>query len=316
MAITGVKALLLDDTHPLLEADLAAAGLDLVRDFTTPLAEFPLDYFEAEVLVIRSRMPVDADFLQRFPKLRVIGRLGAGLENIDLEQAQLQGVTCLRVPEGNARAVAEHALGMLLSLLNHLPRVQREISQGQWLRAPNKGRELQSLKVGIIGYGVMGGEFARLLDAMGVQVLAHDKYKTDYAEGNVREVTLAQLQAEADVVSVHLPLTAETRYYADADFFQSFARAIHFVNTARGPITKTADLLDALTEGKVLSASLDVLEYEKASFTSLFEAELPAVLRALLEREDVLLSPHIAGWTKESFEKMGRGLAAKIIAAL
>jgi D-3-phosphoglycerate dehydrogenase / 2-oxoglutarate reductase len=316
MAFTGVKALLLDETHPFLEADLAAAGLDLVRDFSTPLAEFPSTHFQVEVLVIRSRMPVNADFLRRFPKLRVIGRLGAGLENIDLEQAQRQDITCLRVPEGNARAVAEHALGMLLSLLNHLPRVQREIATGQWLRAPNKGRELQSLKVGIIGYGVMGGEFARLLDAMGVQVLAYDKYKTGYADGSIQEVTLAQLQEEVDVVSLHLPLTEETRYFANAAFFSNFGRPVHFINTARGPITCTADLLQGLTDGTVLSASLDVLEYEKASFTSLFAAELPAVLRALLEREDVLLSPHIAGWTKESFEKMGRGLAAKIIAAL
>ncbi len=316
MAFTGVKALLLDETHPFLEADLAAAGLDLVRDFSTPLAEFPSTHFQVEVLVIRSRLPVNADFLKRFPKLRVIGRLGAGLENIDLEQAKRQGITCLRVPEGNARAVAEHALGMLLSLLNHLPRVQREIAGGQWLRASNKGRELQSLKVGIIGYGVMGGEFARLLDAMGVQVLAYDKYKTGYADGRIQEVTLAQLQEVVDVVSLHLPLTEETRYFADAAFFSNFGRPVHFINTARGPITCTADLLQGLTVGTVLSASLDVLEYEKASFTSLFEAELPAVIRALLEREDVLLSPHIAGWTKESFEKMGRGLAAKIIAAL
>ena len=316
MSVAGTKVLLLDYTHPFLEADLEAAGLVLIRDFERPLSEFPPSHFEAEVLVIRSRMPVNKEFLQRFPSLRVIGRLGAGLENIDLDQAASQNITCLRVPEGNARAVAEHALGMLLSLLNHLPRVNKEIAAGKWIREANKGRELQSLKVGIIGHGIMGGEFASLLSAMGVQVLAYDKYKSGFAQKGVREVDLATLQAEAEVVSLHLPLTEETRYYADAAFFQGFTHPIHFINTARGPITSTEALLDALQKGRVLSASLDVLEYEKSSFTSLFEAELPPVLKALLSMENVLLSPHIAGWTKESFEKMGRGLASKVIAAL
>lgn len=316
MSAAGTKALLLDYTHPFLEADLEAAGLVLTRDFERPLNEFPPSHFEAEVLIIRSRMPVNKDFLARFPSLRVIGRLGAGLENIDLVQAASQNITCLRVPEGNARAVAEHALGMLLSLLNHLPRVNREIAEGKWIREANKGRELQSLKVGIIGHGIMGGEFASLLNAMGVEVLAYDKYKKGFAQNGVREVDLATLQAEVDVVSLHLPLTEETRFYADANFFQSFARPIHFINTARGPITSTEALLEALQSGQVLSASLDVLEYEKTSFTSLFATELPPVLKTLLSMENVLLSPHIAGWTKESFEKMGRGLASKVVQAL
>ncbi|MGD2004238.1 MAG: NAD(P)-dependent oxidoreductase, partial [Flavobacteriales bacterium] len=238
---------------------------------------------------------------------------GAGLENIDLLEAEKRGISCQRVPEGNARAVAEHALGMLLSLLNHLPRVHREIKEGKWLREPNKGRELQSLTVGVIGYGVMGSEFAQLLGAMGVKVLAYDKYKSGYAPDGVEEVSLVELQRRADVVSLHLPLTDETRGLADAQFFNGFAKPIHFINTARGPILKTNDLLAAMDEGKVLSAGLDVLEYEKSSFTSLFEDELPRTLQRLLQRENVLLSPHIAGWTKESFEKMGRGLAAKVL---
>jgi D-3-phosphoglycerate dehydrogenase len=254
--------------------------------------------------------------LNAFPQLKVIGRLGAGLENIDVEEAARKQIVCLRVPEGNARAVAEHALGMLLSLLNHLPRVQREIKEGKWLRESNKGRELQALKVGVIGYGVMGSTFARLLDAMGVTVLAFDKYKTGYAEGGIKECTLHELYNESDVISLHLPLTAETRDYANAEFFASFDKPIHFLNTARGPILNTAALVAALDSGKVLSAGLDVLEYEKSSFTSLFEGPLPPALTALLERENVLLSPHIAGWTKESFEKMGAGLAQKVLAVL
>ncbi len=311
-----MKALLLDDTHPFLEQDLQAGGLTLVREYSAPLEELAAHHSDALVLIIRSRMRVDAHFLSQFPSLKVIGRLGAGLENIDLAEAENRGISCQRVPEGNARAVAEHALGMLLSLLNHLPRVHREIKEGKWLREPNKGRELQSLTVGVIGYGVMGSEFAQLLSAMGVKVLAYDKYKQGYAPEGIREVSLQELQAEADVVSLHLPLTNETRGLVDAQFFAGFKKPIHFINTARGPILKTDDLLAAMDKGKVLSAGLDVLEYEKSSFTSLFKDELPETLQKLLVRENVLLSPHIAGWTKESFEKMGRGLAAKVLGAL
>ena len=311
-----MKALLIDDTHPLLEEGLTAGGLELVRAFVEPLEELTERHSDAEVIIIRSRLKVTKDFLDAFPRLKVIGRLGAGLENIDVEEATRNEIVCLRVPEGNARAVAEHALGMLLSLLNHLPRVHREIKEGKWLRESNKGRELQALKVGVIGYGIMGGTFARLLDAMGVTVLAYDKYKTGYAEGGVQECSLQELYTEADVISLNLPLTAETRDYANADFFHAFKNPVHFINTARGPILNTVDLVAALDSGKVLSAGLDVLEYEKSSFTSLFEGPLPPALAALLERENVLLSPHVAGWTKESFEKMGSGLARKVLAVL
>lgn len=308
-----MKALLIDDTHPYLEEALERGGVELIRDFERPLDAFLPSYFTVDAIVIRSRMRIDAEFLALFPNLKVIGRLGAGLENIDTAEAQRLGIACERVPEGNARAVAEHALGMLLSLLNHLPRVHKEIGQGLWKREPNKGRELQALQVGIIGYGIMGSEFAGLLAALGVQVLAHDLYKTGFGSGSIHEVGLDELFERADVVSLHLPLTAETRGYANAEFFSSFHKPIHVLNTARGPILETRALVHALEQGKVLSAGLDVLEYEKSSFTSLFESDLPETLKALLQRDNVLLSPHIAGWTKESFEKMGRGLAEKIV---
>jgi D-3-phosphoglycerate dehydrogenase len=251
-----------------------------------------------------------------FPNLKAIGRLGAGLENIDVDYAESRGIACLRVPEGNAQAVAEHALGMLLSLLHHLPRVHREIKEGSWRREENKGLELRSRSVGIIGYGVMGSQFARLLAAMGATVLAYDKYKTDYADPGIMESTLEELQQRCDIISLHLPLTEETRYFADHAFFNAFQNHIYFINTARGPILQTDALVQAMKAGKVLGAGLDVLEYEKKSFTSLFEGEMPHSLHWLMNQENVLLSPHIAGWTKESFEKMGAGLAAKILAAL
>jgi D-3-phosphoglycerate dehydrogenase len=261
-------------------------------------------------------MKVDRDFMNQFPMLKVIGRLGAGLENIDVHEAEQRGITCLRVPEGNARALAEHALGMLLGLLNHLPRAHKQIQQGHWLRESNKGRELQSLVVGVIGYGVMGSEFAKLLAAMGVRVLAYDKYKSQYVHDGIEEVTLKTIQLQADVVSLHLPLNEETNGWVDENFFSKFSKPIHFINTARGPIVKTLALIQALDSGMVISAALDVLEYEKTSFTSLFEGKIPNEVKRLLERDNVLLSPHIAGWTKESFEKMGRGLALKVLNAL
>ncbi len=311
-----MKALLLDDTHPFLEQELQQGGLLLVREFQAPLEEIASSHADAEVLIIRSRMKVDLNFMNQFPMLKVIGRLGAGLENIDVHEAEQRGITCLRVPEGNARAVAEHALGMLLGLLNHLPRAHKQIQQGHWLRESNKGRELQSLVVGVIGYGVMGSEFAKLLAAMGVRVLAYDKYKSQYVHDGIEEVTLKTIQLEADVVSLHLPLNEETNGWVDEIFFSKFSKPIHFINTARGPIVKTQALIQALDSGMVISAALDVLEYEKTSFTSLFEGKIPNEVKRLLERDNVLLSPHIAGWTKESFEKMGRGLALKVLNAL
>lgn len=311
-----MKALLLDDTHPLLEQELQQGGLLLVREFQAPLEEIALSHADAEVLIIRSRMKVDLNFMNQFPMLKVIGRLGAGLENIDVHEAEQRGITCLRVPEGNARAVAEHALGMLLGLLNHLPRAHKQIQQGHWLRESNKGRELQSLVVGVIGYGVMGSEFAKLLAAMGVRVLAYDKYKTDYADPGIIESTLEALKQKCDIISLHLPHTEETRYFANHTFFNAFRNSIYFLNTARGPILQTDALVQAMKAGKVLGAGLDVLEYEKKSFTSLFEGEMPHSLHWLMNQENVLLSPHIAGWTKESFEKMGAGLAAKILSAI
>ena len=311
-----MKALLLDDTHPFLEQELQQGGLLLVREFQAPLEEIASSHADAEVLIIRSRMKVDRNFMNQFPMLKVIGRLGAGLENIDVHEAEQRGITCLRVPEGNARAVAEHALGMLLGLLNHLPRAHKQIQQGYWFRESNKGRELQSLVVGVIGYGVMGSEFAKLLAAMGVRVLAYDKYKSQYVHDGIEEVALKTIQLQADVVSLHLPLNEEMNGWADENFFSKFSKPIHFINTARGPIVKTSALIQALDSGKVLSAALDVLEYEKTSFTSLFEGKIPNEVKRLLERDNVLLSPHIAGWTKESFEKMGRGLALKVLNAL
>jgi D-3-phosphoglycerate dehydrogenase len=205
---------------------------------------------------------------------------------------------------------------MLLSLINHMPRAQREVREGIWKREENKGRELHSMTVGIIGYGVMGSRFAKLLTQMGVRVLVHDKYKSNFSDGTFQEVSLEDIQRECHCISLHLPLTEETRYYADRAFFQSCTNPIYFINTARGPVLETTALVQAIEDGKVLGAGLDVLEYEKRSFTSLFDGAMPEALRYLLEQDNVIITPHIAGWTKESFEKMGHDLAQKVLAAL
>jgi len=311
-----MKALLLDYTHELLEQGLERGGLELIREYTAAPEEFYASHFEVEVIILRSRVPVNAAFIDRFPNLKAIGRLGAGLENIDVNHAESRGIACLRVPEGNAQAVAEHALGMLLSLINHMPRAQREVREGIWKREENKGRELHSMTVGIIGYGVMGSRFAKLLTQMGVRVLVHDKYKSNFSDGTFQEVSLEDIQRECHCISLHLPLTEETRYYADRAFFQSCTNPIYFINTARGPVLETTALVQAIEDGKVLGAGLDVLEYEKRSFTSLFDGAMPEALRYLLEQDNVIITPHIAGWTKESFEKMGHDLAQKVLAAL
>lgn len=311
-----MKALLLDYTHELLEQGLERGGLELLREYSAPVEAFPASHFDVEVIIIRSRIPVDAAFINRFPNLKAIGRLGAGLENIDTDHAASKNIACLRVPEGNAQAVAEHALGMLLSLINHMPRAQREVREGLWKREENKGRELHSMTVGIIGYGVMGSRFVQLLTQLGIQVLVHDKYKSNFSDGTFKEASLEELQRECHCISLHLPLTEETRYYADRVFFQSCTNSIYFINTARGPVLETAALVEALQQGKVLGAGLDVLEYEKRSFTSLFDGAIPEALGYLLEQDNVIITPHIAGWTKESFEKMGADLAKKVVKAL
>ena len=311
-----MNALLLDHTHPLLEQGLEQGGIGLWREYELAPKDFPSDYFTAEVVVIRSRFPVTREVIDLFPNLKAVGRLGAGLENIDVDYAESRGIACLRVPEGNAQAVAEHSLGMLLGLLNHRPRVHREIKEGVWRREENKGLELRSRTVGIIGYGVMGSQFARLLAALGVIVFAYDKYKTGYADAGITESTLEELQQKCDIISLHLPLTQETRYFADDTFFNAFQNPIYFLNTARGPILQTEALVRAMKTGSVRGAGLDVLEFEKKSFTSVFEGEMPHSLQWLMHQENVILSPHIAGWTKESFEKMGASLAAKILDVL
>jgi D-3-phosphoglycerate dehydrogenase len=265
-------------------------------------------------IVIRSRIAIDREFLDKAIRLKFIARVGAGMESIDTEYAVRKRVLCLNSPEGNRDAVGEHAIGMLLSLMNHLNRADQQVKRGIWEREGNRGTEIKGKTAGIIGYGNMGSAFAQRLRGFEAEVISWDKYKSGYSDGNTRETTLDELFASCDILSLHVPLTAETKYMVDGNFLDHFRKPLFLINTSRGPVVKTADLIAKLKSGKVLGAALDVLEYEDSSFERL-SADPPEGMKYLMQAENVILSPHIAGWTVESRYKLARVLVDKIIRA-
>lgn len=309
-----MKILVIDKTHPVLTESFEKAGWKCDLRYSEDRSTLKQLIGSYDGLILRSRTTIDRDFLEPAGKLRFIGRLGAGLDAIDLDYCAANGIEVFRSAEGNRDAVAEHALGMLLMLLNNLKRADTEVRKGIWRREENRGTELHGKTVGIIGYGVMGTGFAHKLRGMGVEVLAYDKYRDYFGDGFVREVSLQALQAQADVVSLHTPLTAETVGMVDTAFIDGFKKPIYFINTARGKSVVTADLVAALQSGKVRGACLDVLEYEHASSAHLEAAHLPGALKYLVENPDrVVLTPHIAGWSHEAKIKMAQVLATKIV---
>ena len=308
-----MKVNFIDSVHPVLSTRLSVAG-HTCEDLSERNGEDLLaQLHDSEGLVVRSRLMMDAGTLEHAPKLRFIARCGAGMENIDRAFCAERGIRLYSSPEGNRAAVAEHAVGMLLALMNHLPRADREVRQGVWDRINNSGDELGGKTVGIIGFGQMGTAFALRLQGFGVKVLAHDKYRTGFSNEQVVEATLDALLERSDVISLHLPLTPETDRYADAAFFEKCEKPIWFINTARGPLTDTEALLNAIGKGKVLGACLDVLEFEERSLLGLKAEKEDPVLQRLLASEKVLLSPHVAGVTKESWFKLANVLADKIL---
>ena len=303
------KVVCLDSTDPLLESGLAERGYGVERHYTTALEDLPLH--ETEGVVVRSRLPINADFLARAPHLRWIMRLGAGLENIDLEVAEARGVVCIAAAEGNATAVGEHTVGLLLGLRHRIAWSHREIEQGLWLRSENKGDELENQTVAVVGFGPMGAAFAQRLCGFGCRVLAYDKYKTGYAPAGIEEVDWATVEREATVVSLHLPLTPETRGLVTSEWISRFAHPFTLLNTSRGAIAPTSVLLRGLESGRLLGVGLDVLDFEKASLTGLETDAWPAEIQALLANPRALLTPHIAGWSHQSFPKMAQVLLDK-----
>ncbi|MGG5506600.1 MULTISPECIES: 2-hydroxyacid dehydrogenase [unclassified Myroides] len=306
------KVLHLDSNHPLMLAQLAAMGYENIEDYSSSKETIEASIHEYEGLIIRSRFKIDAAFLEKATRLKFIGRVGAGLENIDCTFAKAKGIALLAAPEGNQTAVGEHALGMLLSLLNKLNLVDQEVREGIWIREGNRGIELEGKTVGIIGYGHMGNAFAKRLQGFDCEVIFYD-IKDNLENQYAKQVSLLELQQKADIISLHIPQTPETIHMINQSFIEQMAKPFWLINTARGKAVHTADLVTALENGKVRGAALDVLEYEKSSFEHMFADEtLPQPMQYLIQSKKVLLSPHIAGWTVESKEKLAQTIIDKI----
>lgn len=308
-----MKIAILDKVHPIIMETLENYNAEIELHYNTPLEDFKTIIHNYDGIILRSRLKLDKALLTLAKDLKFIGRPGAGLENIDVDFCDQNNIQVFRSPEGNMDAVGEHALGMLLSLFNNLNRSVLEVKQGKWLREENRGVELKTKTVGILGYGFMGETFSKKLKGFGVNVIAYDKYKTDFSNENVKEVTLAELFEQTDILSIHTPLTPETIKMVDSDFIERFEKNIYIINTARGKSLVTADLVHQIEEGKVLGACLDVLEYESSSFEFLDSNNIPEPLSYLLASNKAIITPHIAGWTHEAKYKMGKVLVDKIV---
>lgn len=307
-----MKILHLDTNHPTLLKQLNAAGHENHEDYTSSKVEIEKKIHNYDGIIIRSRFSIDEPFLKKATKLKFIGRVGAGLENIDCRYASSIGIKLITAPEGNKNAVGEHTLGMILSLFNKLNKADKEVKQGFWFREENRGIELDGKTIGIIGYGNMGKSFAKKLRGFDVEVLCYD-IKPSVGDENCKQVSLKELQEKIDVLSLHIPQTILTEKMINTSFIESCTKNFWLINTARGKSVVTKDLVLALKSGKILGAGLDVLEYEKSSFENLFSKDqMPDAFEYLIASENVLLSPHVGGWTQESKEKLANTIVTKI----
>ena len=307
-----MKILHLDSNHPLLLKQLNELGFINDEDYSSSKKEIESKIHLYEGVIIRSRFSIDKQFLDKATNLKFIGRVGAGLENIDCEYAAQKNIHLISAPEGNRNAVGEHALGMLLSLFNKLNKADYEVRIGKWLREENRGVELDGKTVGLIGYGNMGKSFAKKLKGFDVEVLCYD-IKPNVGDENCKQVSLKEIQKKADVLSLHTPQTELTTNMVDSTFINQFKKSFWLINTARGKSVVTKDLVEALKTKKILGAGLDVLEYEKSSFENLFsDDKMPDAFHYLINAKNVILSPHVAGWTVESNRKLAQTIVDKI----
>ena len=306
-----MKILLLDKNHPLITEQLSVKGFVLEEDFSSSYEQVLEKIHLYEGIIIRSRIPLDAHFLEKAKNLKFIARVGAGMENIDTSKAQELGIKLINSPEGNKDAVAEHVIGMLLVLMNRLFISSNEVKKGIWLREENRGEEILGKTFGIIGYGNMGKAVAKRLSGFGCKTIFYD-IKPNLSDEFATQVSLQELQENADILSLHTPLTEDTLYMIDEKFVSKMKKNFYFINTARGKNLKTSALVNALKFGKIKGACLDVLEYEKTSFENLETKNKD--LEYLLNSEKAIITPHIAGWTHESKIKLAQVIVDKILA--
>jgi D-3-phosphoglycerate dehydrogenase len=304
-----MKCLIIDNMHESLFPMLTEIGIESIYKPALTRNEIKEALPQADALIVRSKTKVDEDLLGNSPRIKFVGRAGAGLDNLDLNFLLSKNIQVVHAAEGNRDAVAEHTIGMLLSLLRYIPKANQEVRNGMWLREENRGSEVMQKTVAIIGYGNMGQAFAKRLSGFGCKVLVYDKYKTQYSDAFGNEASMETIFNEADVLSLHIPLTSETKSLVNESFLKRFKKKIVLLNTSRGEIVLQKDLVSALKEGKVAGAALDVLENEKISELS---NEEQSILDSLKNYSNVIFTPHIAGWTFESHIKINVALVDKI----
>lgn len=306
------KILFIDFTHPILKQKLEANGFicDYFNDIDYEgISEIIQNYIG---IIIRSRITLDKNILSKASKLKFIGRVGAGLESIDVEFAKSKNIECINSPEGSRDAVGEQTVGMLLSLLTNINKSNFEIKNGKWLREENRGTEIKGKTIGIIGYGNMGSSFAKKLSGFEANVISYDKYKTNYSDKYTKEVSLEEIFKFSHIISLHVPLTTETRYLVDDNFINNFHNNFYLINTSRGPVVNTTSLIKGIRDKKVSGAALDVIEYEESSFDKMDLNNMPVDFYTLINLPNVIITPHSAGWTHESKIKLADILANKI----
>jgi D-3-phosphoglycerate dehydrogenase len=308
-----LKVVFIDSVHTVLVERLIAAGMECELAWEYNKEQIINSISDAQGIVLRSRFTMNEAFLQFAPNLKFIARSGSGLENIDLNYCTEREIKVYNSPEGNRNAVGEHALGMLLSLMNHLHTADRDVRSGIWDRDGNRGVELDGKTVGIIGFGNNGSAFAKKLRGFDIKLMAYDKYKKGFGDHFVMECAMSALFEHADIISFHIPQNKETLFMANEAFFNTFHKPIFLLNLSRGKIVETKALVNAIKSGKVLGAGLDVLEFEPTDFTSFFQKEIPNELEFLLNANNVILTPHVGGWTNESYYKLSNVLADKIL---
>lgn len=303
------KVLITAKAHPYLKERLEKASYDVIDLPYISYNELLEEIKEVEGLVVTTRLSIDKAVLDQAHQLKWIARLGSGMELIDVAYANSKGIQCVSSPEGNSNAVGEQVVGMILLLMNNLMKASLEIRNGEWNRDPNRGYELYGKTVGIIGLGNTGSQVAKRLSGFEVKILAHDKYKTGFSAGNIYEASLEEVMSEADIITFHLPLNEETFHFGNAQFFDQLKKTPYIINASRGKIMDTNALINALKNKKVFAAGLDVLENEKLATYSAAEQEQ---LNWLLQQPNVLVTPHIAGYTHEAYYKMAKIVLDKL----